>query len=108
MIKQKLINARKERNLTQNELAIMVGMSQSQYQRREQGEIRVSEDEWGRIAKNLQKEVEDIKEEDPVTTINNFDNNSGSYFASNNYFYNIPEFIKKEPAGLYRNVERRN
>ena len=95
MIKHKFINARKERNMTQNELAVMVGMSQSQYQRREQGEIRISEDEWARIAKKLEKEVEDIKEEDPVTTITNYDNHSANYSASNNYFYSIPEFIMK-------------
>ena len=95
MIKQKLINARKERNMTQDELGENAGISQSQYQRREQGQIRITDNDWERIAKILQKEVEDIKEEDPVTTIMNYDNNSGAYSASNNYFYNIPEFIMK-------------
>jgi hypothetical protein len=48
-----------------------------------------------RIAKVLDKEVEDIKEEDSFTTINNYEDYSGYYSASNNYFYNIPEFIMK-------------
>ena len=48
-----------------------------------------------RIAKCLDKEVEDIKEEDNQITINNYDNSSGHYWASNNYFYNIPEFLMK-------------
>ena len=95
MTKSKLITARKERNRTQADMADLLFISQSQYQRRERGEIRISDDEWARIAKFLEKEVEDIKEEDQVTTINNYDNNSGHYSASNNYFYNIPEFIMK-------------
>ena len=48
-----------------------------------------------RLAKQLEKEVEDIKEEDIVTSITNYDNHSGNYSASNNYFYSIPEFIMK-------------
>ena len=48
-----------------------------------------------RIAKVLDKEVEDIKEEDNFTTINNYEDHSGNYSESNNYFYNIPEFIMK-------------
>jgi transcriptional regulator with XRE-family HTH domain len=95
MIKSKLITARKERNKTQTDMANLLSMNQSQYQRREQGEIRFSDKEWTQLASSLGKEVEDIKEEDYITTINNYDNHSGSYSASNNYFYNIPEFIMK-------------
>jgi len=95
MIKYKLLNARKEKNMTQEELANKLGISQSQYQRRERGEIHIIDSEWVRMAKFLNKEVEDIKEEDCITTINNYDNYSGNYSASNNYFYNIPEFIMK-------------
>jgi FtsZ-binding cell division protein ZapB len=43
----------------------------------------------------LSVEVEKIKEEDCFTTINNHEDYSGNYSASNNYFYNIPEFIMK-------------
>jgi transcriptional regulator with XRE-family HTH domain len=95
MIKNKLIKARKEKNMTQSDMADLLFMSQSQYQRRERGEIRISDEEWMRLAKFLGKELEDIKEEDSITTIYNYDNYSGNYSASNNYFYNIPEFIMK-------------
>ena len=94
MIKNKLIAARKEKNMTQNDMAGSLFMTQSQYHRREQGKIRISDDEWERIAKLLDKEVEDVKEDDCIT-IYNYDNNSGNYSASTNYFYNIPEFIMK-------------
>ena len=43
-------------------MAELLFMSQSQYQRRERGEIRISDEEWLRMAKFLGREVEDIKE----------------------------------------------
>jgi len=95
MIKSKLITARKEKNMTQGDMAELLFISQSQYQRRERGEIRISDEEWERIAKLLGKEIQEIKEEDNFTTINNYDNCSGTYAARDNYFYNIPEFIMK-------------
>ena len=95
MVKNKLIAARKEKNMTQNDMAELLFISQSQYQRRECGEIRISDEEWERIAKLLGKEIQDIKEEDNITNVYHYDNASGSYSASNNYFYNIPEFIMK-------------
>ena len=95
MIKNKLITARKEKNMTQHDMADLLFMSQSQYQRRECGEIRISDDEWIRMANLLGRKVEDIKEEDYITAVYNYDNHSGNYSASNNYFYNIPEFIMK-------------
>lgn len=77
-------------------MAKLLHMSQSQYQRRETGEIKISDDEWERIAKVLDVEVEDIKEEDVVQSIiNNYDNSSGSYSPYINNNYNIPEFMVK-------------
>jgi len=93
MIKQKLINARKAK-CTQQDMAKILHMTQSQYQRREKGEIKISDEEWERMAKALGKTVEEIKEEETaIRQINNYDNQSGNYSASTNYFYNIPEFI---------------
>ena len=95
MVKNKLKKVRNEKNITQSQMAELMFMSQSQYQRREQGLICISDDEWERLAKCLEKEVDDIKEDDASTTINNYDNHSGSYSASNNYFCNIPELLLK-------------
>jgi transcriptional regulator with XRE-family HTH domain len=108
MIKDKLIAARKEKNKTQNDIAKLLYMSQSQYQRREYGEIRISDDEWMRLAEILEKEVGDIKEEDSTTTIYNYDNYSGNYSASNNYFYNIPDFIMKNQQDYIEMLKREN
>ena len=92
MIKNKLITARKEKNMTQNDMAELLFLSQSQYQRRERGEIRISDDEWVRMAKILDKEIEDIQEKDHIASMYNYDNHSGTYSVN---FYIIPEFIMK-------------
>ena len=95
MVKNKLIRTRKAK-YTQENMAKLLHMSQSQYQRRETGEIKISDDEWEKIAKVLDVEVEDIKEEDAVQSIiNNYDNSSGSYSPYINNNYNIPEFMVK-------------
>ncbi|MCJ7934504.1 MAG: helix-turn-helix transcriptional regulator [Chryseobacterium sp.] len=94
MIKNKLIKVRKEKEYTQESMAKILHMTQSQYQRREKGEIKISDEEWERMAKALDTSIDSIKEEDSSSqVINNFDNNEGSYFGSNNYFYNIPDFL---------------
>ena len=93
MIKTKLIAARKKL-YTQEKMANLLHMSQSQYHRREKGDIKISDEEWERIAKVLDTTVEDIKEDDySQQVINNYDNQSGNYVGSNNYFYNIPDFV---------------
>ncbi|WP_294207484.1 helix-turn-helix transcriptional regulator [uncultured Chryseobacterium sp.] len=93
MIKTKLINARKAKEFTQGAMARELNMTQSQYQRREKGDIMISDPEWEKMAKILHMNIEDIKEDEPGKVVNNLDNNEGDYFGSNNYFYNIPEFI---------------
>lgn len=94
MIKNKLIKARKGK-YTQENMAKILHMTQSQYQRREKGEIKISDEEWERIAKALDTTVEEIKEDDvPQNIINNYDNSSGSYYPHINN-YSIPEFILK-------------
>ena len=94
MVKTKLINTRKAKEHTQETMAKLLHMTQSQYQRREKGEIKISDQEWERIAKALDMDIEEIKEDDSANqVINKFDNNEGSYFGSNNYFYNILDFI---------------
>lgn len=91
MIKTKLIQARKAK-YTQENMAKLLHMTQSQYQRREKGDIKISDEDWERIAKALNTTVDDIKEVDSaVHQINN--NQSADYSLSNKYFHNIPDYI---------------
>ena len=95
MIKRKLTLARKELNFTQTIMAERLCMTQSQYQRREQGEIRITDDEWVKIAKILGKKVEEIFEDDIAANISNYGNYAANYSQSTNNFYSIPDFIMK-------------
>jgi len=95
VIKNRLIAARKEKNMTQSEIADLLFISQSQYQRREQGEIHISDGEWLKIAKILKKDMQDIKEEDYTTTNIVYDNQAENYSANNHTFHDVPDFIIK-------------
>ena len=108
MVKKKLITARKDKNFTQHEMAQQLFMTQSQYQRREQGEIQISDEEWAKIAKLLCKEEEEIREDDTTTTIFNFDNQSCNYSQSTNNFYNIPDFIMKNQQDYIEILKEEN
>jgi transcriptional regulator with XRE-family HTH domain len=85
MIKNKLIKARKEK-YTQQSMAKILHMTQSQYQRREKGDIKISDEEWERMAKALNTTVEDIKEED-ISHINN------NYCISEFILKNMEDYI---------------
>ncbi|MDR6457258.1 transcriptional regulator with XRE-family HTH domain [Chryseobacterium vietnamense] len=85
MIKNKLIKARKEK-YTQQSMAKILHMTQSQYQRREKGDIKISDEEWERMAKALNTTVEDIKEED-ISPINN------NYCISEFILKNMEDYI---------------
>jgi transcriptional regulator with XRE-family HTH domain len=93
MIKQKLIDKRKERNLTQEEFAFKLGLDTSNYNRRENGITKISKKEWDKMAKELGVSLEDIYEpEDGVYIINN-ENNNGNYSGSHNHFGSKDDFV---------------
>ena len=60
---RKLIAVRKARKMTQADIATYLKMSQTQYQKRETGKIKISDQEWKDIAKLLDVSVEEIFEE---------------------------------------------
>lgn len=94
MVKEKLIHARKDKKFSQQDIAEHLNISQTQYLRKEKGEIEIKDDEWERIAKLLDVEVDDIKQVERENSINqNFENNTGNYIGSNNIYCNIPEFL---------------
>lgn len=94
MIKEKLITARTEKGLSQKEMADLLYMDQSQYSRREKGITKINEDEWERIASILEKEIEDIFEEELAVNITNNNGSNGCVnYSGNINFYNIPDFM---------------
>lgn len=94
MLKEKLIRARKDKQFSQQDMAKHLNISQPQYLRKEKGEVGIRDDEWERMAKLLDVEVDEIKEADRESAINqNFENNTGNYIGSNNIYCNIPEYL---------------
>ncbi|MBW8522228.1 helix-turn-helix domain-containing protein [Chryseobacterium chendengshani] len=63
MKKEKLIIARKAKKISQNDIAIYLKISQTQYQKRESGKIKMTDLEWQRISKLLDVEVDEIYED---------------------------------------------
>lgn len=96
MVKEKLIRKRNEKAFTQKDLAEYLNISQTQYSRKEKGEVEISDEEWERISKLLDANVDDIKENDIKNTNNYFENTvtSSSFGNIGGTFYcNIPEFL---------------
>ncbi len=93
MTKENLIRIRKQKKFSQQDVAEHLNISQSHYQRKEKGEIGITNNEWERIAKLLEVDVEEIRENDANNVMNNFDNSSGNYIGNNNNYCNIPEYI---------------
>lgn len=91
MIKQKLISKRTERNFSQEDMAHLLEITQSQYSRRENGVTKISKKEWDKMAKVLDTTLETIYEpEDGIYIINN-ENASGN-FGNNNVFNSFSEY----------------
>jgi len=99
VIKTKLREARLKKEISQEALSDLIGMTQSNYSRRENGRKGISEVEWARIAKALDVNKETIYEANRL---------KASHDSSVNVpFFNIPnqaleyiEFLKNENSKL--------
>lgn len=108
MIKQKLINKRVERNLSQEEFANLLGITQSQFSRRENGVTKISKKEWDKMAKILNTTLDDIYDpEDGIYIINN-ENASGNYSGSQNHFHQIPDHVLETMRKYIEKLELEN
>jgi transcriptional regulator with XRE-family HTH domain len=62
MVKQKLINKRKSQKISQESMAFSMGITQSQYCRRENGITKISKTEWLKLAEILKTTLFEIYE----------------------------------------------
>jgi transcriptional regulator with XRE-family HTH domain len=83
MIKQKLINKRKEKGISQEDMSTQLGIEQSQYSRRESGTVQITKSEWSKIAKILNIPFEEIYE--PHDGVYVLKNENGDTINHNNY-----------------------
>jgi len=94
MVKENLIRVRKQKKFSQQDVAEHLNISQTHYQRKEKGEVGITDMEWERISKLLEVDIEEIKENNEAANVmQNFDNSSGNYIGNNNTYFNIPEYI---------------
>lgn len=85
MSKTKLIQARLSKGFSQEELADLIGMSQSNYSRRESGRTSITELEWKKIAKELDVNKDVIFEPE--------EQNKEKRDEINMVYFNIPDFV---------------
>lgn len=68
---EKLILARKSRGFTQDQMTQKIAMEQTTYSRKEIGKSSITEEEWQKIAKDLEVPVEEIKDSNITNSIKN-------------------------------------
>ncbi|ASW73969.1 XRE family transcriptional regulator [Chryseobacterium piperi] len=99
---EKLRSLRKRRGYTQEYMSNILSTDVSNYCRKENGEVRIFDDEWEKLAKALDVPVEDIKEERTGNVVQNLTFNDSSSNTSTNsqtgnynqyQYYNIPEYM---------------
>lgn len=109
MVMQKLINKRKEKGLSQEEVASLLGMEQSTYSRKENGHTSIHPDEWEKLAKILDTSIDEIFEPRNGVYIVNNDNASGHYYSKDQHIhYKIPEHVLDTMKKYIEKLEQEN
>ncbi len=93
MVYTKLHDARKAKGITQKQMANRIAMEQTTYSRKERGKSPITDEEWARLAKTLEVQVEEIKEENttPVSVKN--ENCTFNENAIGIQYVNIPQNV---------------
>jgi transcriptional regulator with XRE-family HTH domain len=87
-MKKKLREVRLKKGFSQEELADLIGMTQCNYSRRENGKKGISDTEWTRISKVLKIDKDEIYEPNSFTIIHDDEVNIPSF--------NIPQIILQQ------------
>ena len=96
MQKEKLRAIRKQKGYTQQQIADIIATDVSNYSRKESGDVRIIKDEWNKIARFLDVEVEDIYEDEEAKVVVNNDHpvfNDQAVSSIVSQFNNIPGSI---------------
>ena len=106
MEKQKLVQARKQKGITQRELAELLCMGVSNYSRKEKGILSMRNEEWEKLAQHLGIPIEKIYEEEQQRFIICKDQAVGiGVNNGTNNFYTIPEFILESQRKYIQKLE---
>ena len=107
MVKERLIEMRKARGFTTQEIAEKMCKSASSYHRREKGQTKIHFDEWQKLAKILDVPLEAIYEPEDSQSImfNDSSTATGNYFGTNN-IYSIPESLLETQSKYIKKLEK--
>jgi transcriptional regulator with XRE-family HTH domain len=103
MLKEKLIDKRKEKGLSQERMADLLGLDTSNYSRRENGDTKIKITEWEKKAQILNVPISEIFESEEATIYKiNSKNSTGGQIGDNNSITgvdattldNLNEYIK--------------
>ena len=106
MNKIKLIETRKRKGYSQEYMATVLAMDVSNYNRRENGQIRISAEQWQTLAKELKVPLEDIYEADENLIFIFNDNATGNGNIVTNYSLpqNVLEMYQKHISVLEQEI----
>ncbi|PRB82361.1 transcriptional regulator [Chryseobacterium culicis] len=97
MTMEKLRTLRKQKGYTQQQIADLLATDVSNYSRKENGDVRIFDDEWEKLAKALEVPVEDIKEEKEPNVVQKNENitfnDTSSFHQSGIYNCNVPNYL---------------
>ena len=104
MEKIKLLEMRKSRGFSQNQIAEKLCMDVSNYNRRENGQVKINIMEWEKIAKILDVPLDDIYESEENQVFICKDNTSVNYQGTN-HIYAVPEFLLETQQKYIKKLE---
>ena len=106
MEKQKLVQARKQKGITQKKIAELLCMDVSNYNRKEKGKLSMRHEEWEKIAEYLGVPIEEIYEAEQQQIIICKDQAIGiGVNNGTNNVYTIPEFILESQRKYIQKLE---
>ena len=109
MEKTKLIKVRNTKGLTQDEMAVMMGMDQTTYSRKEKGNLKINSREWKKIAQILDVPLSEIFEQEDISVVINNDNSPNSKVMTYSSDYcNVPEYILESLRNYIKKLEFEN
>lgn len=107
MEKIKLIEARRSKGFSQQQVAELLCMDVSNYNRREKGQSKISLGEWEKLAVILEVPVEHIFESEEAMLFICKDQSIGINNGTNNV-YTVPEFLLESQQKYIQKLEEEN
>jgi transcriptional regulator with XRE-family HTH domain len=105
MEKLKLIELRKSKGFSQNQIAERLNMDVSNYCRRENGRSKIHIREWENLSKIFEVPLEDIYEADDSQVLICKDNATGNNLGGTSNIYSVPEALLETQQKYIKKLE---